>query len=155
MKPALPSGPALYRRASSFVLGTLIPSRLLRHPDVGMTGGLTGGIAAVWRRVFYCCLLALGGTLCLCETPEGLRGFQNVTGASVDTVLSCKGVKFQCRVSCPFNSMSFLQISMIRSELWIQQILNASLLALCILKFFSHELAAWILIRPSSFYSAA
>lgn len=29
-------------------------------------------------------------SLCLCETPEGLRGFENVTEASIDTVLSGK-----------------------------------------------------------------
>lgn len=47
--------------------------------------------------------LALGGILSHCETPEGLHGWENVTRASIKTVVSRKQMKTPLWVNYSFN----------------------------------------------------
>lgn len=57
---------------------------------------------------FLCCFFfhwrPLGGIFSACESPERLCRLENINKASIDNVLSSKGVEFQFWVSYPFKA---------------------------------------------------
>lgn len=53
----------------------------------------------------------LDGILCTRETPEGLRGLENITGASIDKVMSCRWVKYPFWLNYPFKNVDSPRLS--------------------------------------------